>query len=336
MAGKAVQICTILVILLSAGCRHKVTNEMPRSYAVDKTYERGPLTARLRIDQDKINIAQTLLLELEAQFPSQYRPQMPRIDPVLNDLGLVDWDSPPDRLADDGRLIRTVRYRLEPIVSGSFQIPAFEFRFVDANDPNAIYTLQTEPVEIHVASLLPQDRERLTIDDIEPVVEVRSAWRSLWLAAIMPVVLAGGLIAWLYLRRSKARPVVPILRPAHELAYQRLQALLDQRLLDAGMVKEFYEGLSHVLRHYIEDRFQIHAPEQTTEEFLHNLRQTELLAAHERSQLAEFLNHCDLVKFARLQPTTDQIQRSFDLAKGFIEKTRSDQHLVEVCGEGRW
>ena len=46
--------------------------------------------------------------------------------------------------------------------------------------------------------------------------------------------------------------------------------------------------------------------------------------------LGEFLTHCDLVKFAKHEPTTEQIQQTFDLVKDFIEKTGSDERKVDV------
>ena len=50
----------------------------------------------------------------------------------------------------------------------------------------------------------------------------------------------------------------------------------------------------------------------------------------DKNVLGEFLTHCDLVKFAKHTPTTEQIQRSFDLVKDFIERTRSDERKIDV------
>jgi hypothetical protein len=74
----------------------------------------------------------------------------------------------------------------------------------------------------------------------------------------------------------------------------------------------------------------LRAPERTTEEFLAELQTTDILAPTEKQTLEEFLTHCDLVKFAKYDPTKDQIQRTFDLVKIFIEKTRSDQNKIDV------
>jgi hypothetical protein len=315
-----------------SGCKgEKSPQAKGAPYAVDKVYERGPLTVHVRLDQAKVSIAQTLGLELEAQIQSGYKLTMPKIDKALENLGLADWESVPDRLGDQNRVIKTRRYRLEPFVSGKVQIPALTFQFQDANDPNKAYALDTEPLDVEVTSLLREDRAKLTIADIEGVVdppEPRS-WAWLWLTGIL-VMVGLGIGTWGLLRRRRATQVVRILRPAHEVAYDRLRALVEARLVEAGQVKEFYEAISNILRHYIEDRFSLHAPEQTTEEFLYTLAQTDALSPSDKAGLGEFLGHCDLVKFARHQPTPEQIQRTFDLVKGFIEKTRSDEHLLDV------
>lgn len=324
-----------VLMILAFGCRQRPTAEAKRQYAIERVYERGPLMARLRIDQDKVNIANTIDLELEVQIPPSFKVTMPKIDPVLNDFILADWDSLPDRLAEDGRVVKANRYRLEPIVSGTYQIPAFQFRFVDVNDPNNPYALDTEPIQVEVTSLLPEDREKLIIEDIEGVVEARGI-RPVGL--IVGLVITGcavvaGLGWWILKVRSKAK-ASKVFRPAHELAYARLRALVNAQLIEAGKVKEFYQLLSGILRHYIEDRFQIHAPEQTSEEFLYNLSRTNTLSDQDRQELTEFLQHCDLVKFAKYSPTTQQIQRTFDIAKEFIQRTQSDVHVVEVQQTG--
>jgi hypothetical protein len=135
---------------------------------------------------------------------------------------------------------------------------------------------------------------------------------------------------WLLLRSRRAKKLVRIFRPAHEIAYARLRALVAENLTERGKIKEFYERISGILRHYIEDRFDLHAPERTTEEFLAELRFTEVLPSSDKEVLEEFLTHCDLVKFARHDPTTEQIQRAFDLVKDFIEKTKSEERNVDV------
>jgi len=319
-------------LFVCAGCGQGPDAGAEKSeFEIDKDFERGPLTVHVRADRAKITIAETVSLELEAAIEPGYEVQMPKVDKVLESFGIVDWDSSGDKLDEEGNVVSKVQYRLEPFLSGTYSIPAFTFVFHDVNSPEEKkYELTTEPLEIEVTSLLGEQRAELQIDDIEDVVEMPqepSFW-WVWALGVIAVIAAGG--TWLYLRRRRVRELVRIFKPAHELAYQRLRVLVKEDLVGAGRIKEFYERISDILRHYIEHRFSLRAPERTTEEFLFELANTDVLSQSDKESLGEFLRHCDLVKFAKHEPATDQIQRTFDLVKNFIEKTRSDERKVDV------
>jgi hypothetical protein len=278
-----------------------------------------------------MTIAETVLLELEAAIEPGYEVRMPKVDKVLESFGIVDWDNMGDKLDPNDRVVSTYQYRLEPFLSGTYPIPAFTFEFYDVNSPEEKkYELTTEPIDIEVTSLLGEQRAELKIDDIEDVLEMSNpasfAW--IWALGVIAIVAAAGL--WLYLRRKRVKELIRIFKPAHELAYERLRVLVAEDLVGAGKIKEFYERISDILRHYIEHRFSLRAPERTTEEFLAELTNTEVLPDAEKQRLGEFLQHCDLVKFAKYNPTTEQIQETFDLVKDFIEKTKSDERKVDV------
>jgi len=285
----------------------------------------------VRIDKAKMTIAETVLLELEAAVEPGYKVSMPKVDKVLENCGIVDWDNLGDRLDENNRTVSRYRYRLEPFLSGTLPIPPFTFEFYDVNNPeDKKYELTTEPVDIEVTSLLGQQRAELKIEDIEGVVEIPrepSLW-WLWMLGVIAVASTAG--SWLYLRRKKVRALTRIFKPAHEIAYERLRNLVKEDLIGAGQIKEFYERISNILRHYIEHRFDLRAPERTTEEFLLEIAASEVLSVSDKERLGEFLTHCDLVKFARHSPTAEQIQETFDLVKDFIEKTKSDERKIDV------
>ena len=94
--------------------------------------------------------------------------------------------------------------------------------------------------------------------------------------------------------------------------------------------------VSTILRRYVELRFGLRAPEQTTEEFLVSvsaLATGGLIAAH-RDLLEAFLQHCDLVKFARHRPTPSAMEETFESAKTFVEHTADLHVLVTVSQSG--
>lgn len=319
------------LMLACAGCEKDAETKAERTeFEIDKSYERGPLTVHIRLDKDKITIAQTVLLELEASIESGYEVQMPKVEQVYENFGIVDWDNLGDRLDESNNVVKRYQYRLEPFLSGNFPIPAFTFEFYDVNSvEDKKYELATEPIDIEVASLLGEQLAELVIADIEGVVEMPEK-ASYWWAWSIGAVAIIAVACWLYLRRKSYTELVRIFKPAHEIAYERLRVLVKDDLVNAGRIKEFYERISDILRHYIEHRFNLRAPERTTEEFLTELAVTDVLAESDKQDIGEFLKHCDLVKFAKYNPTTEQIQRTFDLVKDFIEKTKSEEQKIDV------
>jgi len=320
------------VLLVCAGCDKSPDGGTEKSeFEIDKDFERGPLRVHVRADKAKMTIAETVLLELEAAIEPGYEVQMPKVDKVLENFGIVDWDSLGDKLDEKGNVVSKYRYRLEPFLSGTYSIPAFTFEFHDVNSPeDKKYELTTEPLDIEVTSLLGEQLAELQIDDIEDVVEIPQEPSFWWVWVLGAITLTAAGSIWLYFRRKRVKELIRIFKPAHELAYERLRALVKEDLVGTAKIKEFYNRISDILRHYIEHRFSLRAPESTTEEFLFELANTDVLSESDKESLGEFLQHCDLVKFARHEPTTEQIQETFDLVKNFIEKTRSDERKVDI------
>ena len=92
--------------------------------------------------------------------------------------------------------------------------------------------------------------------------------------------------------------------------------------MDKGLFKEFFTGVADITRHYMENRFNIRAPHMSTEEFLYYLGITGHLNETQKAALKDFLNSCDMVKFAKYAPTTNEALINFDLAKRLVDDTR--------------
>jgi len=113
---------------------------------------------------------------------------------------------------------------------------------------------------------------------------------------------------------------VPVI-PAHVRAKQKLQ----EALALLGQPREFCILVSDTIRWYLEERFDFHAPERTTEEFLYELRGTELLTRDQKESLGDFLNRCDLVKFAKYEPGEPELRDLHAAALRLIEETEPQQ-----------
>jgi hypothetical protein len=79
--------------------------------------------------------------------------------------------------------------------------------------------------------------------------------------------------------------------------------------------------VSDTARAYLEERFNFRAPERTTEEFLRELGGTDLLAKEQKESLGQFLQSCDLVKFAKYEPGEKELRELHGAAVKLVEET---------------
>ena len=119
-------------------------------------------------------------------------------------------------------------------------------------------------------------------------------------------------------------------RSAYEIALGRLRALERVARGTPEEIDRFYVELSGIVRRYLEDRFEIRAPESTTEEFLDRASRSHALSREHQDLLVDFLRQADLVKFAGTIPGDREIDASLANAARFLEETQEDAPLLEV------
>lgn len=124
------------------------------------------------------------------------------------------------------------------------------------------------------------------------------------LIALLGIVVAG-LLGWQLLRTIRTRKGRHPSTSPYSAALAELKSAAE---LTAGDEERFAVMSSLALRRYFETSKGIEALGRTTDEFLESLRAHSILNANARESLAEFLQHCDRVKFARL--TLGEAERS--------------------------
>ncbi len=129
------------------------------------------------------------------------------------------------------------------------------------------------------------------------------------------------LIVW-WRRRQKNRQSINT-PSAGEQALQALEAARD--LMRPEQSRAFGVTLAEILRTYIEQRFHLFQPNLTTREFLQALTGTPekydpLIMQHNRL-LQDWLNHCDMVKFARYTLSMEEMAQMLDQVHHFITTT---------------
>jgi hypothetical protein len=155
------------------------------------------------------------------------------------------------------------------------------------------------------------------IHDIRGVISIPYEYR--WALYVLAGLVAAALIYGVYRyfrNRAKARAKLP-----YEIALEKLEAA--RSLMTTATVREYAFTVSEIIRVYIEQRFGEKAARRTTEEFLADLvNQTGTPLAQHSGLLEDFLNHCDLIKFARWGASEGELESMHESARAFILDTR--------------
>jgi len=164
--------------------------------------------------------------------------------------------------------------------------------------------------------------EALDIRDIKGVVDVPSGneW-VFFIFALFGVAIVVFISIWIirrHLAKSSEKSVLIPPQPPHILAWNKLQSSLDL-IHDADL---FCTEVSLIIRVYLEGRFDLQAPDRTTEEFLFELQTSKYLDDSHKDLLGDFLSECDLVKFAKAEPPENELRRLHEAAGRLVSETQ--------------
>lgn len=82
---------------------------------------------------------------------------------------------------------------------------------------------------------------------------------------------------------------------------------------------QFSIRVSDILRRYVVEQFDLPMTRQTSVEFLNAIALAANFGDEEKTLLADFLNRCDLIKFARYEATTEDSRLLLDEARQFVK-----------------
>src|SRR6185503_19223207 len=131
--------------------------------------------------------------------------------------------------------------------------------------------------------------------------------------AVAAVLLLAGLTYWL-VKRWRSRPVVvptPRLRALDLLARAETE-------IEKLTPYQFSIRVSDILRRYVTEQYELPVTRQTSVEFLNALAATSF-TGDEQTLLTDFLNRCDLIKFARYDATREDSRLLLDEAERFVK-----------------
>ena len=131
-----------------------------------------------------------------------------------------------------------------------------------------------------------------------------------------------GLVVWLIAKKRK-RPQPPQLPRDRALA--ALEWMQDQ--IERLNPYQFSIRVWDILRGYVTEQHGLPVTRQTSVEFLNALTEAPQFSSDEKSLLEDFLNRCDLIKFARYEATSADSQLLLEEATRFV---KGGQQLATV------
>jgi hypothetical protein len=317
-----------MVLLASLACGGGVVaQEAPSAPAAPPP---GEVLLEAAVDRNAVTIGDPITLTLRLVYPEGTRivsvaPRSP-LEPWV----VLDRQEGPPRVMEDGasEVIHTLQIAVYEV--GPREIPAFDL--VHAPPSGEEGTVASKPIPIDVASVLAEGESEPA--DIKGPATMPEPALWPWVLAGLVVLAAVLWLVWRYRRRplpveAGAEPAGPP-RPAHEVAYAELERLLSSDLLERGEVKKFYIELAEIIRRYLEGRFGIDTFERTSSEILESLRIVRV-SVRTTTAIREFLLSCDMVKFAKYWPGSEETRTVVEGAYGLIDDTKPEEEMAPAA-----
>ena len=282
------------------------------------------LVVSAAIDSTTLFIGDQTDLHLRATSEVGEQVQMPVLgEHLIPGIEIVDRTIVDTTTLSDGRVQYNQYLTLTSFEDSLFYIEPLPF--VSGDD-----TVWSESLMLNVVQPFEMDSADLAITDIKGIYRAPIWWwgflRWVLLALAVAGVGVGGYYLITYLqsrmgKRDEDAVAAEPLRPAEEVALEKLDAIREQKIWQTGQVKEYHTQLTDVVREYIARRFEVSSAEQTSDETLRAMRP--LLSDNKNlyEQLRKMLTLADLVKFAKWTTTPDENELSLRSAYTFVKET---------------
>ena len=284
-------------------------------------------TVTARVEPDSIMIGDRFDYVIDVEKDLVQVVEFPVFDPRDGKIELVE-NCPVDTLERDGRRLKLrKRYRLAAFDEGKYNLGAAQVLYADKNILDTLRS--TDSVYLEVATFQ-IDSTSQSIYDLKAQKNLPFRFREVsgyvkWGVFFLLMLLAAGYALKRYLAsRGKGfgdlfKPAPPL--PPHVAAIQALEALHNQKLWQNNRHKQYYSGLTDILRTYIAARWGFGAMEMTSDEIIETMRPEEL-PDKARMDLTAILRDADLVKFAKATPEAEQNEADYLKAYYFVEETK--------------
>ena len=274
-------------------------------------------------DQTDLHLQATCEVGEQVQFPVLDKQLIPGIEIV--DRTIIDTTT-----LKDGRVQYNQYLTLTSFEDSLFYIDPLAFAVGNQ-------TVKSEALTLNVVQPFEVDTADMAITDIKDVYKAPIWWWGILRWILLALAIAGVSVRSYYLitylrsrlaeNNDDAQAPVEPLRPAEQVALEKLDIIREQKIWQTGQHKEYHTQLTDVVREYIARRFEVSSAERTSDETLHAMRPLLNDKKQLFEQLRKMLTLADLVKFAKWTATPDENEQSLRNAYTFVKETTPVEEL---------
>ncbi len=302
---------SLVVLPLLSGCFKDTTQQKASSEPVlIQQYRQGSMPVPVSLSETNLPSSETLQLTLDVHAPAGSTVVFPEIASAVAPFRISAGYTEPLQILPNGKQLNRRVWMLVPALPGKTIFHPLEIRA-------GTLCIVTKPLVVFVSSLLPPGLDVFEIKEISapiPLLPEQAQQRRLW-KLLLSGIMAGVLLV-VVIRRTQ-RPKLILIRPPHEIAFMALENLPEEPTARI-------HALNHLLREYIETRFNLPLLRKTTQEILPLLENTNIKGLS--PALIQFIETGERFRFSNQIPK-GFIEDSQQIVGKFIEATKK----VAVC-----
>jgi len=343
--NQAIPLFLAIISITITGCNNQSSSTPHPTSSTPRIEEItiGPVEVTITATPGNVMLDRDVLLTIRATAPKNINVKIPPITDRLQ--GFIDsshFDREPI-ITDTHKTIERV-IKLTPLIANEYRIAPMPIMYGQSLVVSPLASHQPNPQPQAPSTQNPapstQNPEPPTWGATPPIVlplhtitenavgdDISTNLSPIWIhpplrtisgyIAIIIIITIAIIIAIKLLKKVQRKVHLMRMSP-RERALEELKELLNKKLIEKHLLKDFYVELTMVVRRYIERQHHVRAPEQTTEEFLAAITSNNEFSPDVIKRLQEFLQAADLVKFAAYTPNQSSNNNAIETAKSYI------------------
>ncbi|MFW5799501.1 MAG: hypothetical protein ACOCV8_01700 [Spirochaetota bacterium] len=339
-----IYIIFLIASLFITCCKETEVKQNETEYTLMKEFniKENDINIKVLFNKKSISVVEQLKMQLEIQKPQNYIVIFPDIGDIeLDNFEIIEVSNLISNTNSENNIdILKRNYTLLPEGTRKGTIKSITVQYLketeadnNITDDEKTQTYKTSSIEIPIETYTKKAINNLDIKESRQPETIEPDYTLIIIISISALLFIAilGISTYLILhRKKKYKEEQKEIIPAHIIALDKLSKLEKEDLINKGEIDEFHRRLSLIIREYIENRYDIQAPEQTTEEFIIEMSTSKDIKEEHKNLLKDYLTQCDLIKFAKFVPPLSYHQKALESAKTFIENTKIENETGNI------